>query len=86
MVTTLAKQRQKLSMYKLWRARFIILTLRQRIKKLAERLAFLFYKRQKLAFVSIVKQKSQSCAAAQLFNSLKPPQKGSRAIASNPPK
>jgi hypothetical protein len=45
-VTTLAKQRQKLSMYKLWRARFIILTLRQRIKKLAERLAFLFYKRQ----------------------------------------
>jgi hypothetical protein len=76
MVTTLAKQRQKLSMYKLWRARFIILTLRQRIKKLAERLAFLFYKRQKLAFVSIVKQKSQSCAAAQLFNSLKPPQNG----------
>jgi hypothetical protein len=64
MVTTLAKQRQKLRMYKLWRARFIILTLRQRIKKLAERLAFLFCKPQKLAFVSIVKQKSQSCAAA----------------------
>jgi hypothetical protein len=32
MVTTLAKQRQKLSKYKLWRARFIILTLRQ-VKK-----------------------------------------------------
>jgi hypothetical protein len=31
-VTTLAKQRQKLSKYKLWRVRFIILTLRHKIK------------------------------------------------------
>ena len=40
MVTTLAKQRQKLSKYKLWRARFIILSLRKTIEKLAVRLAF----------------------------------------------
>jgi len=32
MVTTLAKQRRKLSKYKLWRARFIILTLRHKKK------------------------------------------------------
>lgn len=41
MVTTLAKQRQKLSMYKLWRARFIILTFRQE-KKATNGLLFLF--------------------------------------------
>jgi len=39
------------------------LSLRKTIEKLAVRLAFLFYRRQKLAFVSIVKEKRQSCAA-----------------------
>ena len=55
MVTTSAKQSKKLNTHGALRVKFIILTLRQRIKKLAERLAFLFYKRQKLPFVSIVK-------------------------------
>ena len=40
MVTTLAKQRQKLSKYKLWRARFIILTLRQKTKKASRKAGF----------------------------------------------
>ena len=42
---------------------FESLSLRKTIEKLAVRLAFLFYMRQKLAFVSNVKQKRQSCAA-----------------------
>ena len=68
MVTTLAKQRQKLSMYKLWRARFIILTLRPRIKKLAVRLAFFcFQARLKLAFVSVLKTKKAKVAQQLSF-------------------
>jgi hypothetical protein len=67
MVTTLAKQRQKLSKYMLWRARFIILTLRQSIQKLAERLAFLLLQRQKLAFVSIVITKKTKDAQQLCF-------------------
>jgi hypothetical protein len=41
--------------------------LRQSIQKLADRLAFLFYKRQKLGFVSRVKQKMPKAAQQLSF-------------------
>ena len=46
---------------------FESLSLRQRIQKLAERLAFLFLQRQKLAFVSIVKTKKAKDAKQLCF-------------------
>ena len=46
---------------------FESLSLRQRIQKLAERLAFLFLQRQKLAFVSIVKTKKAKDAQQLCF-------------------
>jgi hypothetical protein len=65
---------------------FESLSLRNTIEKLAVRLAFLFYRRQKLAFASNVKEKRQSCAATGFSIVLTLSFKGSRAIASNPEK
>jgi hypothetical protein len=57
---------------------FVRLSLRKTIEKPAIRLAFLFCRRQKLAFVSNVKRKRQGCAATGFSIALIFPLKGSR--------
>ena len=64
---------------------FESLSLRQSIQKLAEKAGFFVITASKARFCKYCNnKKDKRCAAALLLNTLLPPPKGSRAIASNP--